>query len=100
MKYAQLDPKTIELCSDPVTLFRKPQVSKFDALFKKMTPGNCLRILPKQAAYINVALRKYIARNNLPYTTKQTTQYPGDTSDTCGRVWLMAAPKPALKRAA
>ena len=100
MKYKQCDPKTIELCNDPVDFLRRPKVSKYDALFKKMTTGNCLKLHPKQVTYMNVALRKYIARNDLPYTTKLTTQYPGDTSATCGRLWLLDAPKPSLKRAA
>ena len=100
MKHKIRDPNNIELCSDPVGFFRKPQVSKYDVLFKKMKPGNALKLRPTEVTYVSVSLRKYIEKNDLPWVAKQTMKYPGDMSDTCGRVWLLDAPKPALKRAA
>ena len=96
----QVDPAKFETCDDPMPNGRQVGDGKYEANFKTLKPGKALKVPSHMANKVATALRKYIETNNLPCVARSTKHYPGDTSDQRGRVWLMAAPKPVLKRAA
>ena len=90
------------ICRDPFVdaRLRSTSPGKYHNTFKKMKPGDALQLTPDQVANVLNSLRRHIKINGLDFRVGSIKQYPGDTSATCGRVWLLDAPKSALKCAA
>ena len=96
----QVDPTKFKLCDDPMPNGRQVGGGKYDAIFKTLKPGKALQVPTEMTEKVSNALRKYIQVNNLPCVARSTKYYPGADIEMRGRVWMMPAPKPALKRAA
>ena len=83
-----IDPSALKISADPVVDGRARIVSKFDALFSQLKPGQCLICEPEQAPKLNAALRKWLDNKGLTAVkTKAMTRYPTDGK---GRVWRLS----------
>ncbi len=83
-----VDPKTLVICDDHVPVGRARQVSKYDAKFRELKPGQCIKCEPGDAGKINHALRKWLDQRGLEHVkTKAMMHHP---SDNMGRVWRLA----------
>lgn len=88
------NPDEITIADDPLPCGRASPGSKYDALFKAMKVGQCLRTLPGDVQKVAQALRKHIERTDLKHKGKA----PGVISETrgadgIGRVWLVEVKK-------
>lgn len=83
-----IDPASLTISEDPVSDGRARVVSKFDPVFSKLQPGQCLICEPEQAPKLNSALRKWLDNKGLTGAkTKAMTRYPTDGK---GRVWRLS----------
>lgn len=82
-----VDPSSLSISNDPVMDGRAAPVSKYEAIFRKLKPGQCVVCEPQQADKINAALRKWLDQNGFPVNTRATSRYPADGK---GRVWRLA----------
>ena len=96
----QVDPTKFKLCDDPMPNGRQVGAGKYEAIFNTLKPGKALQVPAEMTGKVTTALRQYIKVNKLLYVARSTKYYPGADVEMRGRVWLMASPKPALKRAA
>ena len=94
-----IDPNTFEVCDDKMPGGRQSLGGKYDARFKALKVGQAFKVPSDQVNQVSTALRKYIQVNKLQCVARSTKYYPGADVEMRGRVWLMPAPKPALKRA-
>ena len=84
----QIDPSALKISADPVVEGRARIVSKFEDVFMKLKPGQCLICEPEQAPKLNSALRKWLDNKGLTSVkTKAMTRYPADGK---GRVWRLS----------
>lgn len=65
-------------------------VSKYDATFAKMQPGQCLRMETKDVGKVAHAMNKWIKKNGK--TDKLMVRTLSKQPDGYGRVWLLSKP--------
>ena len=53
----QIDPDLLEIGNDPFTGKRAPPEGKYDALFRRLRVGQCIKCEPKEAGPLSNALR-------------------------------------------
>lgn len=95
-KAKTLDADTLTICNDPLPASRARPGGKYDELLKNMKVGQCIKCAPDDIGTISSALRKWIDQHNIKATTRSMKNY----GDGMGRVWMIALPPQALKRAA
>lgn len=89
-----VDTAVLEICDDPMPAGRAPTVNKYEAIFKAMKPGQCIKCESGEAAKIANALRKHFEVHKQNYLVRSTERYPADGK---GRVWKLE--KPAKSKA-
>jgi hypothetical protein len=82
-----VDPATLVICSDPLPAGRALPKLKYEDVFSKLKPGQCVKCEPEQTGKLSSSLRKYMERHNIKGSIKSVTRYP---TDQMGRVWMMA----------
>lgn len=83
------DTSLFSICDDsPVKRVFVP--GKYNDLFAQMKPGQALKVPAGDAPRVSAALHKWAKVNRPGHGAKYTARYPGDTSKTPGRVWLLA----------
>jgi hypothetical protein len=81
------DPSTLKIANDPLPPTRTPPMSKYEEVFSKLKPGQCLICEPDHASRIRAALDKWLKnRMKTGFQTKAHSHYPTDRK---GRVWLL-----------
>ena len=88
--YTNLD--LLEICDDPLMGVRALPDLKYQAVFEKLKPGQCIKCAPDDVGKIAGGLRKHFERNNITDKVKTTSCYEADG---LGRVWWVAAKKSA-----
>ena len=88
--YTNLD--LLEICDDPLIGVRALPDLKYQAVFEKLKPGQCIKCAPADVGKISGGLRKYFERNNIKDQVKTTSSYE---TDGLGRVWWVATAKRA-----
>lgn len=75
------------IADDALPTYRALPDLKYQALFDRMRPGQCLRCQRGDVGKISQSLRKHFKRHNINAKVKSMTRYPGDSM---GRVWWFA----------
>ena len=92
---------SLEIRSDPVPPTRPSIGFKYEPVFSKLRPGQCVRCKTSEVGTVSGSLKKYLKMKNKPGMVKATTRYVdptnGEEDKGYGRVWLLAV---ALKAAA
>ncbi|MFG5778241.1 hypothetical protein ACFIQF_14325 [Comamonas sp. J-3] len=94
----QIDPDLLEIGNDPFTGKRAPPEGKYDALFRRLRVGQCIRCEPQEAGPLSNALRQWIQSRKRDDELEVRVQSRYHT-DGRGRVWLLAKEQ-QLKKAA
>jgi len=84
-----LNPDDIEITDEPVQKSRPVTGGKYQTLFQKLKPGQCLKVPPPHVGSIQNALRKYLKQNQIELPVRTVKNY----GDGLGRVWLIELPK-------
>lgn len=71
--------------------------SKYDHLFERMVPGQCLKMESDQVGKVAHAMNKWVKKNGKQDELIVRTM--SKNPDKKGRVWLLNKPKPGLKMA-
>lgn len=87
------DPKPADtslfvICNDAPTK-RTIGPGKYGELFSKMKPGQALKVPASDASKVATAMSKWAKDHRQDCVVKHTRLYPGDSSKTPGRVWLL-----------
>lgn len=82
-----VDATSLVIADDKPIRRRVANDLKYDAVFRKMKPGQCVRCTPESANSVANALRKWILNNSdaTKYGVKTVRCYP---TDGMGRVWM------------
>jgi hypothetical protein len=78
------NPASLEICDDPLPAL--PGL-KYQAVFDKLQPGQCIKCAPADTGKISGGLRKHFERNNITDKVKTTNCYEADG---LGRVWWVS----------
>ena len=84
-----VDPSGLEIGDDPVPVERA-STQKYEAVFSRLTPGQCIKAKGEDVGKIANSLRKWAKEHRVGMMVKTISRYPGDKSG-LGRVWLLAA---------
>lgn len=98
--FREVDPKSLEVCNDPMPEHRATPGEKYNELFSSLKPGQCIKCRGDQAPHVAGAMRKWIKKYGFSYSVRMTKAYPSDGQ---GRVWMLldeSARVTELKRAA
>lgn len=97
VKMTRIDPTKIEIGNDQMPAHRASP-NKYNDLFGRLKPGQCLICESDQAAKLSTALKKYIAstQQHSNCIVRSTSRF----DDGRGRVWLIALPAAKVKRVA
>jgi len=91
----------LEIRNDQMPRARPQAASKYEPIFSKLLPGQCVRCTSKEVGTVSGSLKKYIKTKRKPGVVKSTTRYIDPTTGVedngYGRVWLKPV---ALKVAA
>ena len=85
-----VDPTKLVIANDPLPSGRASPEKKYDALFSKMKPGQCLVCESDEAGKIGHAMGVWLKNTGKPGSVRTTRNYEADGK---GRVWLVAAAK-------
>ena len=82
-----VDTGLLSICDDPLPARRAEPVNKYDALFKSMKPGQCIKCPGLDAPKIAQAMAKWLQKtDNNRLMVRSTKDYEGTGE---GRVWLL-----------
>lgn len=92
-----IDPDMLAISDDEFTGQRSSPEGKYDTIFVKMKPGQCLKCEPTESQRLAQALRNWIENRKLgaKYEVRSMQKYHTDQR---GRVWLLE--KEQLRKAA
>lgn len=83
----------LEIRDDPLPTSRQITDLKYDAIFRAMKPGQCIKCETSAVGLLQGALRKHIERNKMAdHIVRTVLNYEGTGT---GRVWLMYVGKDA-----
>lgn len=77
-------PDMLEIANDPPKK-RPAPVSKYEQVFSKLQPGQCIKCETRHTHAVTNALRSWQKRRGLKWQTKMTLDY----GDGFGRVWRL-----------
>jgi len=83
--YTNLD--LIEICNDPLPTARALPDLKYQSVFDRLKPGQCIKCAPADVGKIACGLRKYFERKGITDKVKTASRYEADGM---GRVWWAA----------
>lgn len=89
------DPDTMEICNDPIPSYRAKPKGKYDEMFAKLKPGQCIKCKPDESQKLAHAMRGWAQDHAKTCVVRSISDY----GDGMGRVWLIAGPVKALKAA-
>lgn len=91
-----IDPDHLQIADDEIVCRRSSPEGKYDLLFSKMKPGQCIKCEPDETQRLSNALRTWIKRRRKAhqFEVRSVARY---TTDQRGRVWLL--PKDSAKAA-
>jgi hypothetical protein len=81
-----VDPATLTIANDPIPASRAAPEAKYEGVFSRLKPGQCIVCESKDAAKIGHALNTWLERRKKSGDVRTTTNYPADGK---GRVWLL-----------
>lgn len=90
------NPRTLEICDDPLPAARASCGNKYEPIFKAMKLGQAIKCQPTEIGRLGGALRKYVEVHKIKANVKTIKDY----GDGRGRVWLLALPEAKAKLAA
>jgi hypothetical protein len=76
----------LKIASDPYVDHRSRPAGKYDTLFAKLKPGQCIVCQPGKAAIVKTALDKWLKATGKEGVARARSRYP---SDNMGRVWWL-----------
>ena len=76
----------LSISSDPYVDHRSKPAGKYDALFEKMKPGQCIRCPSEKAANVKTAMDKWLKFTGREGYARARSRYPADGQ---GRVWWL-----------
>ena len=77
----------LSITSDPLPARRTLPNLKYEAVFKRLKPGQSVKCEPQHVGRIASALRKHMERSGIDGHIKTVMRYP---SDQMGRVWMLS----------
>lgn len=95
-----VDPDALSIANDPLPSARAKPGHKYDAMFSKLKPGQCLVCEGPDAGKIGHALTTWLKRNGKDGVIRSTKNYEGAVPGSkTGRVWLIV-PDRVLRKVA
>ncbi len=99
------DPGDLQITNDAIPASRCAPLHKYNPIFERMKIEQCVRCTTGEVGKVAGAMRKYVAVNgSTPAVVRTVMRYTDPITKIedvgYGRVWMRAAPKKALKRAA
>jgi hypothetical protein len=85
----KLAAEDLVVCKDPLPDTRFFSRYKYDSVFEKMKPGECIRCPGENAGSVSAALRQYVKRKGIEAKVKSTDSYPAKKGEPTGRVWMV-----------
>lgn len=84
-----IDPELLSIGNDEYTGQRASPEGKYDALFRSMKSGQCIKCEPQEIGRITNALRKWLQVNKRDdkFEVRSMARYHTDQR---GRVWMLA----------
>ncbi len=82
------DPSSLVICDDPLPTARALPDLKYQSVFDRLKPGQCIKCDSKDVGKIACGLRKHFERRGITDKVKTASRYEADGM---GRVWWAAA---------
>jgi hypothetical protein len=78
--------ESLKIADDPYVDHRSRPVGKYDALFQKLKPGQCVVCPPERAPNVKSAMDKWLKATGREGSARARSRYPADNM---GRVWWL-----------
>lgn len=88
-KTSPLEPEKLEFCTDGLPVGRIADGGKYDELFSRWKLGTAVKCRPEHVGVLAKALSAHVKAKKLSAIVRTSRKYPGDKTDTNGRVWLL-----------
>lgn len=82
-----LNVEELTITNDVIPHRRSMPIGKYNGIFEKMAPGQCIRCKTESVGKVCGAMRKFILLKELSLHVKSVIRYDGDEG--YGRIWML-----------